>query len=159
MSDDKAFIVYEWGPEHERATITFSREIIIRNAMGLFLNAGASRGASDMERAAWRAATKRGVRKLLNEIEDGELRLVVQADKAPSVSDETREAIQAWLYDNAQVIQAAVQEGVQTVLDSLPHLFTNSIHDAVSGWFSQNGDQVRYAIRAAALQAAREANI
>lgn len=159
-SGEKAFIEYEWGPPHERVTMTFSRETIIRNAM-LLLAGGvdAAPGICEVEKAAWRTATKRGVRKLAYELADGEVRLVVQADKASAVSDVVREATQAWLDDNAHIVQAAVQEGVQTALDNSPHLFTNAIHDAASGWFSGNGDQIRHAIRAAALQAAREANI
>jgi hypothetical protein len=148
MSDgQKAFIMYEWGPEHERKTMTFSRQEVLSNANRLLVGGDTvAPGESEDERAAWRVATKRGISKLAGERES-------------LVSDGTREAVQAWLYDNAHVISAAVQDGAQTVLDTSSHLVTNAIHDAMSGWLSRNSDQIRSAIRAAALQAAREANI
>jgi hypothetical protein len=80
----KAFIEYKWGPEHDRKVLRFDRDDILRNAVALFDNsADAAPGDSDMERAAWRAATKRGVRKLMNEYEGLEL-TVASKQAAPA---------------------------------------------------------------------------
>lgn len=60
-----AFIEYEWGSSQDRKVLKLSRKEVLANALRLLRDGPeAAPGDSEMKRAAWRAATKRGVHKL-----------------------------------------------------------------------------------------------